>query len=52
MRFVVSQRDGEIIERVVAAAATGKMDRGQALTKVCKEWERAHPKTTTKEKAA
>jgi ParB family chromosome partitioning protein len=48
MRFVVKQRDSDLIERVVGAAATGKMDRGQALAAVCREWERAHP-TKTKE---
>jgi hypothetical protein len=42
LRFVTSQRDGEIVERVISAAAAGKLDRGQALAAVCKEWERAH----------
>lgn len=52
LRFVVTnKRDAEIIERVVAAAATGKRDRGQALAAVCREWERAN-KSKMKEKAS
>lgn len=48
MRFVVSQRDGEIIERVIASVANDKTDRGQALTKVCSAYEKANPKPKEK----
>lgn len=51
LQFPVGQRDGELIERVVTAAASGKLDRGKALAAVCREWERAH-KSKAKEKAS
>lgn len=51
LRFVVNNKDAEIVERVITAAAGATMDRGQALTQVCVEYEKAHPKAKTKEPA-
>lgn len=43
LRFVVSARDGDLIERVVAAvAADGNKDRGKALAEVCRNYEQHH----------
>lgn len=48
MRFVLSQRDSEVVERVIAGVASDKTNRGQALTKVCSAFEKANPKPKEK----
>ena len=40
LRFVVSKRDGEAIERAVDLLMEGKIDRGMALARITREWER------------
>jgi hypothetical protein len=47
LRSVVSARDAEIIERVVAAAAGWQADRGESLAEICRFYE---PQHTSKER--
>lgn len=41
LKFVVSKRDQQVIERVIDQLVKGKIDRGTALAKVCREFEKA-----------
>lgn len=41
LKFVVSKRDAQAVERVIDTLVKGKIDRGTALAKVCREYERA-----------
>jgi ParB-like chromosome segregation protein Spo0J len=41
VRFVLSRRDSEVVERVIALLANERRDRGQALAWLCREHEKA-----------
>lgn len=42
LRFSCSKPDGDLITRVVDALVDAKMDRGEALAQICREFERAN----------
>jgi ParB family chromosome partitioning protein len=46
LRFVTNARDAEVIERVVSSVADGKVDRGQALARICRNYQQKPKKGT------